>query len=75
MITSVVTEIVEQVQVLPDNLQYQVLSFVRALRTLAQTGTPGEKLLKFAGSIPSSDVEEMRDAIEAGCEQVDWNEW
>ncbi len=75
MVTPVVTEIVEQVQVLPDNLQYQVLSFVRTLRTLAQPGTSGKELLTFAGRISLDDVEEMRDAIKAGCEQVEWNEW
>ncbi len=75
MTKPVVTEIVEQVQGLPDNLQYQVLSLVRTLRTLAQYETPGEKLLQFAGSIPLEDVETMREVIESGCEQVDWDAW
>ncbi|MBC8496703.1 MAG: hypothetical protein ISS57_15925 [Anaerolineales bacterium] len=75
MTTPVLTEIVEQVKTLPDRLQYQVLSFVRTLRTLTQNGTPGIELLQFAGSIPAQDVKEIRQAIETGCEQVDWNEW
>jgi hypothetical protein len=75
MTTPVLTEIVEQVKILPDKLQFQVLAFVRTLRTLAQKGTPGKSLLKFAGSISAKDVEEMREAIETGCEQVDLNEW
>ncbi len=75
MTTTVLTEIVEQVKILPDRLQYQVLSFVRTLRTLTQNGTPGTELLQFAGSIPAQDVQEIRQAIEIGCEQVDWNEW
>ena len=75
MTTPVLTEIVEQVKILPDRLQYQVLSFVRTLRAHTQNGTPGTELLQFAGSIPAKDIKEIRQAIEIGCEQVDWNEW
>ncbi len=75
MVTPITTEIIEQVKILPDNLQYQVLTFVRTLRTLTQYGTPGKALLQFAGSIPAHDVEEIRQAIENGCEQVDLDEW
>ena len=75
MVTPVLTEILEQVKMLPDNLQYQVLTFIRTLRTLTQQGTPGNVLLQFAGSIPAQDVEAIRQAIETGCEQVDLNEW
>ena len=75
MVTPITTEIIEQVKILPDNLQYQVLTFVRTLRTLAQRGAPGKVLLPFAGSIPAQDIEEIRQAIETGCEQVDLNEW
>ena len=38
-------------------------------------GTPGHKLLKFAGSIPPDDLTIMQDAIEQDCGQVDLNEW
>jgi hypothetical protein len=75
MTTPILAEIVEQVKILPDKLQFQVLAFVRTLRTLTQQGTPGKSLLKFAGSIPMKDLDEMREAIETGCEQVDLNEW
>lgn len=61
----------EKIQILPDNLQYQVLSFVRTLETLALQGAPGKNLLQFAGTIPSKDVDEMRQAIETGCDQVE----
>ncbi len=70
MVTPVLTEIVEQVKILPDNLQYQVLTFARTLRTLTHYGTPGKALLQFAGSIPAEDVDKIRQAIETGCEQV-----
>ncbi|WP_256678104.1 MULTISPECIES: hypothetical protein [Fischerella] len=38
-------------------------------------GTPGEQLLRFAGSIPPDDLQEIREAIEQDCERVDINEW
>ncbi|MHA1745922.1 MAG: hypothetical protein ACTSWW_07970 [Promethearchaeota archaeon] len=71
----IASEIYEKVQILPSNFQYQVLSFVRTLETLTQEGNPGKDLLKFAGTIPLEDLNIMRETIEAGCEQVDLNEW
>jgi hypothetical protein len=71
----VVTKVVEQLETLPENLQQQVLAFVQALRTTLQPGIPGKQLLRFAGAIPADDLHLMQQAIEAGCEQVDLNEW
>jgi len=53
----------------------QVLEYTRALGEPPLRGTPGEALLRFAGSIPPEDLREMADAIEAGCEQVDPDGW
>ena len=75
MVIPIASEIYEKVQILPNNFQYQVLSFVRTLETLTQEGTLGKDLLKFAGTIPFEDLEIMRETIEAGCGQVDLNEW
>ena len=75
MVTPIASEIYEKVQILPNNFQYQVLSFVRALETLTQEETPREKLLQLAGSISLDDLEIMRETIEAGCGQVDLDEW
>ena len=75
MAMPIASEIYEKVQILPNNFQYQVLSFVRTLETLTQEGTPGKNLLKFAGTIPLEDLNTMRETIKAGCEQVDLNEW
>jgi hypothetical protein len=55
MAAPLVSEILEQVKALPDNLQHQVLSFARALRTITQQGIPGKLYLQFAGSIPTED--------------------
>lgn len=68
-------QIVEQVKAIPDNLQHQVLTFVRSLRTAAGRGSPGSLLIQFAGGISMDDVTTMREAIENDCERVDRNEW
>ena len=75
MATPVLTEIFEQVKVLPDDMQYQVLTFVRTLKSLAKQGVAGKKLVEFSGSIPAQEVDDIRQAIELGCEQVDLDEW
>lgn len=38
-------------------------------------GTPGHKLLKFAGSIPPDDLTIMQNAIEQDCGQIDLDGW
>jgi hypothetical protein len=75
MAIPVLNQIVEQVKALPDNLQHQVLTFVRSLRTVAGRGTQGSLLLQFAGGISLDDVDIMRATIENDCERVDGNEW
>ena len=75
MAIPVLDQIVEQVRALPDNLQHQVLTFVRSLRTVTERGTHGSLLLKFAGGISTNDVDSMREAIENDCERVDRDEW
>ena len=75
MNNSIVEKVIEQLQSLPYDFQRQVLEFTRNLALSSPSGTPGEKLLHFAGSIPSSDVELMREAIEQGCEKVNPDEW
>ncbi|MDY6900970.1 MAG: hypothetical protein SWZ49_23240 [Cyanobacteriota bacterium] len=75
MNTSIINEVVEQLGTMPQHLQSQVLEFARKLVKSEVKGTPGQELLRFAGSIPADDLQLMRDAIEKGCEQVDINEW
>lgn len=75
MAIPILNQIVEQVKALPDNLQHQVLTFVRSLRSVVGSGTPGSMLVQFAGGISMDDVTSMREAIESDCERVDGNEW
>jgi hypothetical protein len=67
---SVAQKIVNQVEVLPDNLQRQALAYVETLTASGQHGVPGQQLLRFAGTIPPRDLKRMRRVIEMGCEYV-----
>ena len=66
MDTSIVTQVVERLSVLPEPLQRQVLEYVQALDTSSQHSVPGSQLLQFAGAIAPDDLEVMQAAIEAG---------
>jgi len=72
---SIVEKVVEQLKALPQELQWRVLEFTRALAVSTPHGVSGVQLLRFAGTIALDDVNIMRQAIEQGCEQVDVNEW
>ena len=70
MDTPVIEKVVEQLRNLPHELQWRVLEFTRALALSVPRGVSGRKLLRFAGAIPSEEVQRMSDAIEQGCEQI-----
>uniref|UniRef100_A0A7C4MPV6 DUF2281 domain-containing protein n=1 Tax=Desulfatirhabdium butyrativorans TaxID=340467 RepID=A0A7C4MPV6_9BACT len=69
MNTRVVEKVIEQLQSLPYDLQRQVLEFTRALALSVPRGVAGRQVLQFAGAIPRSDIELMKEAIEKG------NDW
>jgi hypothetical protein len=71
----IIHEVIEQLKVMPEHLQWQVLEFVRSLAKAEVRGTPGQQLLRFAGSIPSDDLQLMSEAIEQDCEWVDIDDW
>jgi hypothetical protein len=71
----IIHEVVEQLKIMPEHLQWQVLEYVQSLVKAKVRGTPGQQLLRFAGAIPSDDLQLMREAIEQDCEQVDIDEW
>jgi hypothetical protein len=72
-LSPVETEVLAWLQKLPQVQQYTVLAVVRALAT--PHGTPGHMLRSFAGSIPHAEVQQMAQAIEQDCEQVNLDEW
>ncbi len=75
MDTGIAEKVIEQLRTLPYELQCRVLEFARALVLSRPHGVPGQELLRFAGTIPPSDAQVMREAIEQGCERVDSDEW
>ena len=75
MYTPLIEKVVKHLQTLPYESQRRVLEFTRALASSTPHGIPGHILLRFAGSIPPDDIEQMRLAIEEGCEQISADEW
>lgn len=75
MSTSIIKEVIKRLEVMPQHLQRQVLEFAQTLVKAEVRGTPGQQLLRFAGSIPPNDLQLMREAIEQDCERIDMDEW
>ena len=75
MNNDITTEVMRQLETLPEDLQRQVLEFVQAMQMLARRGAPGKQLRQFAGAIPPHDLELMRQAIDQECDRVDLDEW
>ncbi|MCB0194498.1 MAG: hypothetical protein KDJ65_21290 [Anaerolineae bacterium] len=75
MSQAVITEVVQEMEKLPDDLQRQVLEFTKRLTASVPRGVPGKNLLHFVGTIPADELQQMRQAIEQDCEQIDLNEW
>jgi hypothetical protein len=72
---SIKRKLLEQLEALPYEFQRRVLDFAQALAVSVPKGVPGKQLLRFAGTIPADDLQMMAQAIEVGCEKVDWDEW
>jgi hypothetical protein len=64
--------IISHLDRLTSQQQQQVLDFAASL--VRPTGTPSEVLRRFAGSIPSDQLDQMEKAIE-DCERIDSDEW
>lgn len=75
MSTPIVEQVVEELKLLPDELQWRILEYARALAGSVPHGVPGEQLLQFSGIIPSDKLQEIDQAIEQGCEPVDVHGW
>ena len=60
-------ELLKQIEKLTSMQQKQVLNFALELTGELSKRYPGEKLLKFAGTISKEDLEIMKQTIEEGC--------
>jgi len=72
------TDIASQIQAELDDLepdsQRRVLEYVRSLKKTG-TGMRWDALKQYSGTITLAEAKTMTDTIEAGCEQVNVNEW
>jgi len=66
-------ELREQLERLAPEGQREVLAYARAL-AVRPSSLP-KNLVRFAGTIDSADLAAMSAAIEAGCEQINVDEW
>ena len=73
--STTIQEIVERLEKLTLGQQQEVLDFTMELSGELPEGTSIKEFLKFAGTIPLEDLEEMKQAIEEDCEQVHASEW
>jgi hypothetical protein len=72
------SELLSYLGQLPVDDQVRVVNFARNLAEpprAKKLGVPGKDLLKFAGTISSEDAQQMIQAIEEGCEQIDASKW
>lgn len=65
----------QQLKTMPTERQQEVLDFARNLSALPLRGIPGQVLLKFAGTIPATDLKKMTRSIQSECEKIDNHEW
>jgi hypothetical protein len=68
-------ELLEALSELSVPLQHQVLIYARSLTKSGVRGTPGKRLLKFAGTMSPSEGDDFLRGIEEDCERVDPNDW
>ena len=73
--SSVEKDVFEEIHKLGEEQQRRVLEFARSLGQSRPRGVPGKDLLRFAGTIDKDDLQEITQAIDAGCERVDSHEW
>ncbi len=73
--SSTIREIVQRLETLSPGQQRQVLDFTLELSGESPKGISGKELLKFVGLFPPEDLEEIKQAIEEDCGQVDESEW
>ena len=73
--STTIQEIVQRLENLSPAQQREVLDFTMELSGGLPEGTSIKEFLKFAGTIPLEDLEEMKQAIEEDYGHVDESEW
>jgi hypothetical protein len=66
----------EEIDRLNPEQQQRLLEIARGLKSSTlPPGTTWEEIREFTGTISHEDAEDMRRAIEEGCENIDYNSW
>jgi hypothetical protein len=68
-------QLLKQVDQLTLEGQHQVLEFVNSLAKRSSSKIGPKNFLELCGILDSQSAEEMRQAIEEGCERIDPNDW
>ncbi len=68
-------EIDQEISALPEELQRQVLDYIRQLRTRRMPGVPGPQMVRFAGMFTAEEADAMLADINAACGQIDHGGW
>ena len=74
MATQITAKIFAELNDLPLEQQQKVLAFARSLKSQPR-GVKGKSLLTFAGSVSTTELTQMQEAIKDGCEHIDLDEW
>ena len=72
---TIIQEIVTRLDKLTPMQQKHILNSVLSFLGEPIRGTPGKELLKFVGLFPPEDLEQIKQAIEEDCGQIDESEW
>ena len=73
--STTIQEIVDRLDKLTPVQQKQILNSVLSFLGEPIRGISGKELLEFVGLFPPEDLEEIKQAIEEDCGQVDESEW
>lgn len=70
-------QLLEAFDKLAEEQQKQVVGYIRSLNSELPPPIPGEVMLERARQInfDPADLAEMQQAIEEGCERIDWDGW
>ena len=68
-------ELISELEKLEDDDVARVVAYAKSLSSEAKLEARNTKLRKLVGSIPSEELEQMRVAIEEGCEQIEHDRW
>ncbi len=77
-VSTVKEEIISQLDELSLEQQQRVLDFARKIKAESQPeSTSGDTLLAYMDTFQfePGDLEEIAQAIEEGCERIDWDAW